>query len=85
MSETPVTKFVSQNSNNLLGFALLNQGIVDDNMFLPWHSEEISVAVSTSLATIDDMELGKWKLQSLCKTLNPSLQVARFEGRKLIE
>ena len=80
-----MTKFVSKNSNNLLGFALLDQGIIDDNVFFPWHTEEISITVSTSLATINDMEFGQWKLQSLRKILDTSLQVARFEGRKLVE
>jgi hypothetical protein len=47
---------VSKNSNNLLGFALLDQGIIDDNVFFPWHTEEIGITVSTSLATINDME-----------------------------
>jgi len=80
-----MTKFVCKNSNNLLGFALLDQGIIDDNVFFPWHTEEISITVSTSLATINDMEFGQWKLQSLRKILNTSFQVARFEGRKLVE
>ena len=80
-----MAKFVSKNSDNLLGLALLDQGIVDDNVLLPWHTEEIGITVSTSLAAINNIELVKRELQAFSKALNTSLQVARLEGRKLVE
>lgn len=73
VSKTPMTKLVSQNSNNLLGFALLNQGIIDDNMLLPWHTKEIGITMSASLASINDVKLGERELQSLGKILNAGL------------
>lgn len=83
--ETPMTKFMSQNSHNFLGLALLNQCVVDDNMLLPWHAEEVGIAMSASLTSVNDMELGKRKLQPLCKILNTSLQFPGFERRELVE
>lgn len=55
VSKTPVTKLVCKNSYNFLSLALLNQGIVNDNVLLPWHAEEVGVTVSTSLASVNDI------------------------------
>jgi len=85
MPETPVTKLMCQYRNNFLCLALLNQGVINHNMLLPWHAKEISIAVSTSLATINNIKLMKRELQPISKSLNTSLQVARLERRQLVE
>ncbi len=51
-----------KNSDNLLFVAFLNQGIVDDNVLLPWKTEEVSIAVRTALTAIDDEQLMEGKL-----------------------
>ena len=85
MPKTPMPKFVSQDCYNLLRLALFDQGIIDDNVLFPRHTKEIGVAMSTSLATINDMELVKRELQALGKCFNASLQLARFEGGEFVE
>lgn len=85
MSETPVTKLMCKNSHNFLGLALLDQGIVNDNMLLPRHTKEVRVAMSASLTTINNIELMKRKLQALSQTLNTSLQLPRLQRGKLVK
>ena len=83
--ETPMSKFVCQDCYNLLRLALLDQGVVDDNVLLPWHTKEIGVAVSTSFATINDVQLVERELQALGKCFDASLQLARFERGEFVE
>jgi len=85
VAQAPVTKFVAQNGDNLLGLALLKQGIVDDNVLLPWQTVEVGVAVSAALATVDNVELRERELQLLSQVLDTGLDVTRFQGRKLVE
>ena len=85
MSQTPMTKFMCKNCDYFLRLALLNESIVDDNMLLPWHAKEVSIAMSTSLTSINYVELGKRELQSFSKAFNTSLQVSRLERRELVE
>lgn len=80
-----MTKFVCKNCDYFLRLALLNESIVDDNMLLPWHAKEVSIAMSTSLTSINYVELGKRELQSFSKAFNTSLQVSRLERRELVE
>lgn len=56
MTKAPVTELVGENSDNLLGLALLDEGVVDDNVLLPWETEKVGVAVSAALASINDVE-----------------------------
>lgn len=35
VAQTPVTKFVTKNSNNLIRLTLFNQSVVDDNVLFP--------------------------------------------------
>jgi hypothetical protein len=76
---------MSKNGNDFLCLALLNQSIINDNVLLPRHAEEVGVRMSTSLASIDDIKLMKGELQSLSKTFNTSLQVARLKRGKFVE
>lgn len=80
-----MTKFMCKNCDYFLRLALLNESIVDDNMLLPWHAKEVSIAMSTSLTSINYVELGKRELQSFSKAFNTSLQVSRLERRELVE
>lgn len=85
VAQAPVTKFVAQNSDNLLGLALLKQGIVDDNVLLPWQTVEVGVTVGTALATVDNVEFREGELQLLGQVLDTGLDVTRLQGRKLVE
>lgn len=85
MAQAPVTKFVGENSNDLLGLALLNQSVVDNNVLLPGETKKIGVAVSAALAAIDDVEFVKGELELLGEILNVGLELAFLQGRKFVE
>lgn len=85
MAETPVAKLVAQHSNNLLRLGLLNQGIVDNNVLLPWQAVEVGIAVGTTLAAVNDMQLRQRELESLCQVLNTSLEFTGLKRRELVE
>ena len=85
VAQAPVAKLVTQHSDNLLGFGLLNQGIVDDNVLLPWQTVEVSIAVGTALAAVNDMQLLERELKLLGKLLDTGLEFTRLEGRELVE
>jgi hypothetical protein len=80
-----VAELVCQDSDNLLGLALLDQRIVDDNVLLPRQTEEVGVAVRTALASINDVELVQRELQLLGQILDALLQLAGLQGRELVE
>lgn len=80
-----MAELVGQNSDNLLRLALLDQGIIDDDVLLPRQTEEVGIAVSAALATIDDVQLVQRKLQPLGQVLNALLQLAGLQGRELVE
>ena len=85
MAKTPVTKLMSQNGNDLLRITLLDQSIVNNNVFLPRKTIEVCIAVSAALATIDNVQLVEREAQLLSQSLNTSLQFTRFKRRELIE
>lgn len=80
-----MAKLVREHSNDLLGFALLNQGIVDDNVLLPRQAKEVGVAVSRALATINHIELVQRKVEPLGQSLDSCLELARFQRRQLVK
>jgi len=80
-----VTEFVAQHGNNLLRLALLKQGIVDDNVLLPRQTIEVSVAMGTALAAINDVQLRERKLQFFSQVLDTSLNITRLQRRELVE
>lgn len=57
MTLLPVAQLVSEDGNDLADSALLNQGIIDDNLLAPGQSVEVRVAVGTALGTIDNVEV----------------------------
>lgn len=83
--EAPVAKFMTKNSNNLLRFTLLNQGVVDDNMFLPWQTEKVGITVGASLASINDVQRLERKLELVGESLDACLEFSRFERGQLVE
>lgn len=85
MTQLPVTQLVCKNGNNLLGLALFDQGIVDDNVLLPGHAEEVGVAVGAALAAINDVQLGEGELELLGQILNAALELTLLKGRELVE
>jgi len=85
MAQAPVSEFVGKNGNNLLGLALLNQSVIDDDMLLPGQSKEIGVAMRAALAAVDDVQLMQREVQLLGETLDISLKLAFLQGRQLVE
>lgn len=85
MTEFPVAKFMRKDSDNLIRFALLNQGIIDDNVLLPRKTEEISIGVSASLASVDDIELVQGELETGGQSLDLGLELTLLEGREFVE
>jgi len=55
-------KFMCKHCYNFLGLGLLNKCVVDDDVLLPGHPEEISITMRTSFASVNNIELVKWKL-----------------------
>lgn len=80
-----MTKFVTQNSNDLIRLTLLNQRVVDNNVLFPGQTEKVRIAVRTPLATVDDIQFLKRELQLPGKVLNTRLQLTRLQGRQLVE
>lgn len=85
MTQAPVAQFMAQNGNNLFSLALLKQGIVDNNMLLPWQSEEIGVAMGASFTSINNVQLGERELKLLGQVLDGGLQDAGFKRGELVE
>ena len=76
MRQTPVTQLMTEDCNNFLRFALLDEGIVNDNMLLPWQTKEICVAVCTSLASINDIETLEREFQTLRQCFDSRFQLS---------
>lgn len=81
----PVTEFVCKNSDNLLGLALLNQGIKDDNVLAPGETVEVGVAVSAALGTIDNVEVLQRELESASQSLNFGAQLTRLKRTEFVK
>lgn len=76
---------MAQDGDDLLGLALLKQGIVDDNVLLPGQTIEVSIAVGATLAAINDVQLREGKLKLLGQVLNTSLDLTRLQRGQLVE
>ena len=85
VAQAPMTEFVAQYCNDFFRLTLLNERVVNDDMFLPGKPIKVSVTVSTSLATVDDIKLFKRELKSPCQRFHRCLQLAFLERRKLVE
>lgn len=85
MTKLPVAKLVGKNRDNLLSLALLNEGVINDDVLLPRQTKEIGVAVGAALASVDDIQLVEGELELLGKILYIRLQLAFLQGRELIE
>ena len=85
MTQGPVTKLVSKNCDDFLWLGLLNQGIIDDNVLLPWKTKEVSIAVGAALASVDNVKLREWELELLGKCLNIGLELSIWQRRECVE
>src|SRR5579862_5420175 len=85
MSKSPMAKFVCENRYNFLCLRFLDKSVVDDDMFLPGHPEEVSIAVCTAFASVNDIELMKRKLEPRSQRFDTSFQVAGLEGCQFVE
>lgn len=78
MAQTPVTELVAQNGDHLLRLALLQQGIINYDVLLPGQTIEVSIAVGTALAAIDDVQLRERELELLGKVLDTGFDLTRL-------
>lgn len=85
MVQAPVAQFMAQNSDNLLRLTLLEQSVVNHNVLLPGQTVEVGVAVSTALASINDMQLRKWELEFLREVLDTGLDLTWLQRGQLVE
>jgi len=49
----PVTEFVGEDGFDLVWFAFFDEGIKDDDMFAPWETEKLGVAVRAAFRSVD--------------------------------
>lgn len=85
MSHFPVAQLVCKDSLNLLLGALLNKSIVQNNLFLPWQTGEVSIRVSRALGTINDLKLAERELETCGKRFDAVLERARLKRSELVE
>ena len=80
-----MTELVCENCHDLLSFTLLDEGVVDDDVLLPWQTEEVGIAVSASLASIDNVELLEREVEAHSQLFDTSLECSRVQRRELVE
>lgn len=85
MTKAPVAELVCENCHDLLGLALLDEGVVDDDVLLPWQTKEVGVAVCASLASINNVELLEGEVEALSQALDAGLKCTRIQRRELVE
>lgn len=85
MALLPVTELVGENRDNLVNLALLDQGIVNDNVLAPGETVEVGIAVAAALGTVDDIEVLEGEVELGGKSFNLSLELPVLEGRELVE
>jgi hypothetical protein len=85
VAELPVAEFVGKNGDDLVGFRLFNQGVINDNVLLPWQTVKVGVGVRASLASINDKQFLQGEVVGGSQFLNLGLEFALLEGRQLVE
>lgn len=81
----PVAQLVCQNCFHLFLGALFQEGVVDDNLLLPWEAGEVGIAVGASLAAIDNLEFAEWELELACQCIDTSLECSLLEWLEFVE
>lgn len=76
---------MGQNSNNLLCRALLDKGIINDNVLGPGKSVEIRIAVAAAFRAIDGVQVLEREVEPLGKGLGLGLELALLERGKSVE
>ena len=80
-----MAELVGEDRHYFLCLAFLDQGVVDDDLFLPWQAVEVGVAVGTPFATINNVQSAQWEVEPLCKCFDPGLEVPSFQRGQLVE
>ena len=80
-----MSELMAKHSGDFLDVRLLDQGIVDDDLLLPWQTVEICIAVCAPLTTVNDIQLVQWKLEPFGKFLDRASQLAGLHRRELVE
>lgn len=85
VAKLPVAEFMSKNSKNFLVGAVVDQGVKEGNVLLPWQAGEVGVGVAAALASIDDVEVGQRVLDAGGKVLDPGLELTVGKRGELVE
>ena len=80
-----MAELVGENSDDLLGLALLNERVVNDNVLLPGETKEVGIAVGAALASINDIELVEREVELLGEALDIVLEFALLQRGQLVE
>lgn len=76
---------MTQDGDNLIGLALFNQSVVDDDVLFPRQTKEVGIAVGAALATVDNIQFLKGEFQLPSEVLNTGLEYTRLQRRQLVE
>lgn len=67
----PVAEFMCQNCLDFVRLAFFDQGVEDDDVFAPRQSEEVSVAMRTTLGTVDLIQMLQGELELRRERFSP--------------
>ena len=81
----PVTELVREDGLDFLCLALVDEGVVDDDLLLPGQAGEVGVAVGAALAAVDDVEGGEGEVEAGGEGFDARFEVAGGEGGEGVE
>ena len=76
---------MSKDGDDLIGFRLLNQSIVDDDVLLPRQAIKVGIGVSAALRPVNDKKLLQGELMAGCELLDLGFKLSLVQRRQLIE
>lgn len=85
VAELPVAELVGEDGHDFLGLAVLEEGVVDDNVLLPGQAVEEGVGVGAALAAVNDVELLEREVEGAGKLLDLCLELAILQRGELVE
>jgi len=80
-----MTQLVGKHGNDLIDLALLDQGVVDDNLLAPGQSVEVSIAVGTALGTVDNVKVLQGEVEPGGQCFNLGLELSILKRSELVE
>ena len=85
MSFTPVAQFVREDGLHLLRLGLLDERVVDDDLFLPGQTCEIGIRVRGALRAVDDLQLCQREFEALGQRFHFLFQLAWLQWSEFVE